>query len=103
MIWLQYWRHALRSNLCCVSGSGRPRRSFTGPIWQGVSYAMLCLAYAMLCLAAAPVAQAQSMVQPLPQAPTPDLDPRTWPLSAVGKLNVVTGPGSRQYCTATLV
>ncbi|MGU3665404.1 trypsin-like serine peptidase [Methylobacterium sp. A49B] len=96
MIWLQYWRHALRSNLCCVSGSGRPRRSFTGPIWQGVFYAMLCLA-------AAPVAQAQSMVQPLPQAPTPDLDPRTWPLSAVGKLNVVTGPGSRQYCTATLV
>jgi protease YdgD len=57
----------------------------------------------MLCLAVAPVAHAQSMVQPLPQAPTPDLDPRAWPLSAVGKLNVVTGPGSRQYCTATLV
>ena len=53
-------------------------------------------------LAVSPV-HAQSMVQPLPQAPTPDLDTRTWPLSAVGKLNVVTGPGSRKYCTATLV
>ena len=60
------------------------------------------LTYAVFCLAAAPV-HAQSMVQPLPQAPTGDLDPRVWPLSAVGKLNVVTGPGSRKYCTATLV
>lgn len=30
-------------------------------------------------------------------------DPTAWPLSAVGKLNVVTGPGSRQHCTATLI
>ena len=61
------------------------------------------LACAMLSLVAASAPHAQSLVQPLPQAPTPDLDPRTWPLSAVGKLNVVTGPGSRKYCTATLV
>ncbi|MCJ2088597.1 trypsin-like serine protease [Methylobacterium sp. E-005] len=59
-----------------------------------------CVALSLVAMAAA---QAQSMVPPLPQAPTPDLDPRTWPLSAVGKLNVVTGPGSRKYCTATLV
>jgi protease YdgD len=58
---------------------------------------------ATLGLLAVSAVHAQSMVQPLPQAPTPDLDPHTWPLSAVGKLNVVTGPGSRKYCTATLV
>jgi len=57
----------------------------------------------MLSLVAASAPHAQSLVQPLPQAPTPDLDPRTWPLSAVGKLNVITGPGSRKYCTATLI
>lgn len=43
------------------------------------------------------------MTQSIPQAVDANLDPRTWPLSSVGKLNVVTGPGSRQYCTATLV
>ncbi|WP_342110057.1 trypsin-like serine peptidase [Methylobacterium sp. SI9] len=61
------------------------------------------LACAALGVVAASAVQAQSMVQPLPQAPSPDLDPRAWPLSAVGKLNVVTGPGSRKYCTATLI
>jgi protease YdgD len=30
-------------------------------------------------------------------------DPGQWPYTAIGKLNVVTGPGSRQHCTATLV
>ena len=61
------------------------------------------LACVVLGLVATSALHAQSLVQPLPQAPTPDLDPRVWPLSAVGKLNVVTGPGSRKYCTATLV
>lgn len=61
------------------------------------------LAAATLGLAIASGAHGQSMVQPLPQASRPDLDPHVWPLSAVGKLNVVTGPGSRQYCTATLI
>jgi protease YdgD len=30
-------------------------------------------------------------------------DPAQWPFTAIGKLNVVTGPGSRQFCTATLI
>ena len=30
-------------------------------------------------------------------------DPARWPFTAIGKLNVVTGPGSRQFCTATLI
>ncbi|KAB1073164.1 trypsin-like serine peptidase [Methylobacterium planeticum] len=30
-------------------------------------------------------------------------DPAEWPFTAIGKLNVVTGPGSRQFCTATLI
>jgi protease YdgD len=30
-------------------------------------------------------------------------DPNQWPFTAIGKLNVVTGPGSRGHCTATLV
>lgn len=57
----------------------------------------------LLGVAAASAVHAQSMVQPLPQARSSELDPRVWPLSAVGKLNVVTGPGSRQFCTATLI
>ncbi|WP_162560877.1 trypsin-like serine peptidase [Methylobacterium durans] len=31
------------------------------------------------------------------------VDPAHWPFTAIGKLNVVTGPGSRQFCTATLI
>ncbi|MDR7039361.1 protease YdgD [Methylobacterium sp. BE186] len=31
------------------------------------------------------------------------VDPARWPFAAIGKLNVVTGPGSRQFCTATLI
>jgi protease YdgD len=31
------------------------------------------------------------------------VDPGQWPFTAIGKLNVVTGPGSRQFCSATLV
>jgi protease YdgD len=30
-------------------------------------------------------------------------DPAQWPFTAIGKLNVITGPGSRQFCTATLI
>ncbi|MDP4021405.1 trypsin-like peptidase domain-containing protein [Methylobacterium sp. NEAU 140] len=50
-------------------------------------------------------AQAQSLVHPLPQTPSTDprTDPHAFPVNAVGKLNVVTGPGSRQFCTATLI
>lgn len=30
-------------------------------------------------------------------------DASRWPYTAIGKLNVVTGPGSKQFCTATLI
>ena len=32
-----------------------------------------------------------------------ELDPTTWPLSSVGRINVITGAGSRTHCTGTLI
>src|SRR4051794_33737869 len=32
-----------------------------------------------------------------------ELDPMAWPLSSVGRVNVITGAGSRLQCTGTLI
>ena len=52
-------------------------------------------------LAPWPATQAQPLVRPPTQAA--DAGPGAWPVSAVGKLNVITGPASRRHCTATLI
>lgn len=36
-------------------------------------------------------------------APGTRLDPAAWPLSSIGRVNVITGAGRRQHCTGALV
>src|SRR5215210_5633661 len=52
---------------------------------------------------AAVVATGMQLVSGPSRAEQIAFDPGQWPFTAIGKLNVVTGPGSRQHCTATLV
>ena len=74
--------HVLRSNLVCTA--------------LGCWIVTACLV-SSLPVAARPVSRQEASRE------TGELAPTAWPLSSIGRVNVITGMGRRTHCTGTLI
>jgi protease YdgD len=57
----------------------------------------------LILLAALAVSAPLAAAPPGPTDRRVPLEPTSWPFTAIGRVNVVTGPGHRGHCTGTLV